>query len=64
MLQLPIKDHEKHEIGELVMARRVDGILMLFPHARLVFVLAMLVALGVAIGTTVKARRITGARVA
>ena len=64
VLQLPIIDHEKHEIGEVVMARRVDGMLMLFPHARLVFVLAMLAALGVAIGTTLRARRITGARVA
>jgi serine/threonine protein kinase len=64
VLQLPIVDHEKHEIGEVVMARRVDGMLMLFPHARLVFVLAMLLALGVAIGTTLEARRITGARVA
>jgi serine/threonine protein kinase len=64
VLQLAITDHEKHEIGEVVMARRVDGMLMLFPHARLVFVLAMLAALGVAIGTTFRARRITGARVA
>ncbi|MEO8846665.1 MAG: serine/threonine-protein kinase [Kofleriaceae bacterium] len=64
VLQLPIIDHEKHEIGELVMARRVDGMLMLFPHARLVFALAMLLALGVAIGTTLEARKITGARIA
>ena len=64
VLQLPIMDRDKHEIGQLVMARRVDGMLMLFPHARLLFVLAMLAALGIAIGTNLKARQITGARVA
>jgi hypothetical protein len=38
--------------------------LMLFPHARLVFVLALLTALGVAAGTLLKARQLTGARAA
>ncbi len=64
VLQLPVLDHEHHEIGEVVMARRLDGVLMLFPYARLVFVLAALLALAVAIATTIEARRLTGARAA
>ena len=64
VLQFPVNDREHHEIGHVVMARRVDGMLMLFPHARLVFVLALLAALGVAAATMLKARQLTGARVA
>jgi hypothetical protein len=64
VLQFPVNDQNHHEIGHVVMARRVDGMLMLFPHARLVFVLALLVALGVAAGTLLKARQLTGARAA
>jgi serine/threonine protein kinase len=64
VLQFPVNDSERHEIGHVVMARRVDGVLMLFPYARLVFALALLLALGVAAGTLVKARQLTGARAA
>jgi len=64
VLKFPISDREHHEIGHVVMARRVDGMLMLFPHARLVFVLALLAALGLAAATLVKARQLTGARAA
>ncbi|MFT3696081.1 MAG: protein kinase [Kofleriaceae bacterium] len=63
LLKLPIVDG-KHEIGTVVMARRTDGVLTLFPGARLVFVLALLVSLGVAIFTSLQARKITGARAA
>jgi len=64
VLQFPINDREHHEIGHVVMARRVDGMLMLFPHARLVFALALLAALGLAAATLAKARQLTGARAA
>jgi len=45
------------------MAQQMDSVLALFPHARGVFALALLGALGLAIGASVKTRRITGARV-
>ena len=64
VLQFPIIDHDKHEIGDIVMARRVDGVLMLFPHARALFALATILALGLAITTLLKARQLTGARAA
>ena len=51
-------------IGRLVMARRIDSVLSLFPHARIVFAFAMLAALVVAIATAQRARAITGARAA
>jgi len=50
--------------GRLVMAQRMDSVLALFPGARTVFLIAMILALGVALGTANRARRITGARVA
>ncbi len=50
-------------IGQVVMARKLDGVLTLFPGARLVFMLAALGALAVAAATLVRARQITGARV-
>ena len=64
VLQFPVNDRDHHEIGHVVMGRRVDGMLMLFPHARLVFALALLAALGIAAGTLAKARQLTGARAA
>ena len=50
-------------IAQVVMARKLDGVLTLFPNARLVFLLAALGALGVALATAMRARQITGARV-
>ncbi len=50
--------------GRLVMAQPMNSVLALFPGARTVFLIAMLAALGVALGTAIRARRITGARVA
>ncbi|HEY0251976.1 MAG TPA: protein kinase [Kofleriaceae bacterium] len=64
LLHLPIFDGEKHEIGTVVMARRTGAMLTLFPGARVLFVLALLASLGVAIGTSLQARKITGARAA
>ena len=49
-------------IGRLVMAQRMDGVLQLFPNARMVFAIGALAMLGLALGTSLKARRITGAR--
>ena len=50
-------------IAHVVMARKLDGVLTLFPDARLVFVLAALGSLGIAIATALRARQIAGARV-
>lgn len=50
-------------IGRLVMARASDTLLALFPHARIVFAIAMLLALVVALGATLRGRAIAGARV-
>ena len=50
--------------GRIVMAQRSTSVLTLFPNARTVFLLAMLAALATALGTAIRARRITGARVA
>jgi predicted Ser/Thr protein kinase len=50
--------------GRLVMAQPMSSVLALFPNARIVFLIAMLVALVTALGTAIRARRITGARVA
>jgi len=63
VLQFPVVDDD-HEIAQIVMARKLDGVLTLFPHARLLFALAALVALSLALGTAWQARKITGARVA
>jgi hypothetical protein len=60
---LPLSGFGATALGRLVMAQRMDGVLSLFPHARMVFAIWMLGMLGLAIGTALKARRITGARV-
>ncbi len=54
-------DEPDEVIGHVVMARRIDGVLSLFPGARLVFALTMLGALLLATGTALRARTITGA---
>ena len=63
VLQFPMVD-DHHEIAQIVMARKVDGVLSLFPHDRLLFALAAIGALSLALGTAWQARTITGARVA
>ena len=47
--------------ARVVAARRVDGVLALFPHARLVFALAMFVALAGASACAFRARQIASA---
>ncbi len=50
--------------GQVVMVKPVDTLLLsLFPGARLVFALAALGALGLALATALRARQITGARI-
>jgi len=51
-------------IGKVVMARRIAGVLSLFPGARGVFAAALFVALGLAGFSAWRARKITGARTA
>jgi len=47
-------------VGYVVMARELGGVLSgLFPGARLVFVLAAIGALGIAIGTWLRVRSLT-----
>ena len=58
----PLTGFGAKPIGSLVMAQRMDGVLSLFPNVRLVFALGMFGALGIALGTMLRARRITGAR--
>ena len=49
-------------IGRVVMVRELGGGLALFPHARLLFALAMVGALAAFGGTALRARQITNAR--
>ncbi|MFN0252150.1 MAG: serine/threonine-protein kinase [Kofleriaceae bacterium] len=51
-------------IGRLVMARPIDSVLSLFPHARTVFAIAMFAAIVAALAMARRARTITGARAA
>jgi hypothetical protein len=60
----PLTGFGAKPIGRLVMAQRMDGVLSLFPNARVVFAIGMVAALGLALATMLRARRITGARVA
>ena len=63
VLARPLLGLDDKPIATVVMARQLDGVLTLFPGARLVFALAALVALGLATGTAWRARQITLARV-
>ena len=55
---------EGKPIASVVMARPIGGVLSgLFPGARLVFTLAMCAAMLLSLGTALRARQITGARV-
>ena len=60
----PLTGFGPKPIGRLVMAQRMDSVLSLFPNARVVFAIGMIAALGLALATMFRARRITGARVA
>ena len=59
----PLLDSEGQPFARVVMARPVPGVLSLFPHARIVFVLAALGALMLAGWAALRARQITAARV-
>ncbi len=56
VLAKAIVDPDDQRVGLVVMASRVDGVLSLFPHARLVFAVAMIAAILVAIGMFMRAR--------
>ena len=49
--------------ARVVMARRIDTVLSLFPGARLVFALALVGCVLLAIATAIRARQVTDARV-
>jgi len=62
VLARPIRGFDNQIVGEVVMARRLDGVLLsLFPGARLVFALTMIGALAVALASALRMRQITRA---
>jgi hypothetical protein len=59
VLAQPIRGFDNHVVGKVVMARHLDSVLLsLFPGARLVFALAMIGAMLVAIGSVLRMRQI------
>jgi len=62
VLATPIRGFDRGAIGYVVMARRLDSVLLsLFPGARTVFALTMLVAMAVAVASALRMRQITRA---
>ena len=62
VLAQPIRGFDKQVVGHVVMARRIDSVLLsLFPGARLVFALAMIAAVAIAIASAIRMRHITRA---
>jgi len=62
VLATPIRGFDRGDVGYVVMARRLDSVLLsLFPGARLVFALTMLVAMAVAAASALRMRQITRA---
>jgi len=62
---LPIRGFDNEIVGDVVMARKLDSVLLsLFPGARLVFALLMLAAIAIAVASTLWMRQIavTGGR--
>jgi serine/threonine protein kinase len=59
----PMRTTQGEEFAHVVMARRIDTVLSLFPGARLVFAVTLVVAIAIGIATAWRAREITGARV-
>jgi predicted Ser/Thr protein kinase len=59
----PLADAGGRRFATVVMARVIDSVLALFPHARAVFALAAAFAIAAALATMIRARSITGARV-
>jgi hypothetical protein len=62
VLAQPIRGFDNQVVGHVVMARKVDSVLLsLFPGARLVFALTMLGAIAVAAASWLRMRQITRA---
>ena len=62
MLAQPIRGFDNQIVGNVVMARKLDSVLLsLFPGARLMFTLAMLGALAVAVVSALRMRQIAQA---
>jgi predicted Ser/Thr protein kinase len=62
VLAQQIRGFDNQPVGDVVMARKLDSVLLsLFPGARLVFTLAMIGAMGVAIASALRMRQITRA---
>ncbi|HSS02032.1 MAG TPA: serine/threonine-protein kinase [Kofleriaceae bacterium] len=62
VLAQPIRGFDKQVVGHVVMARRIDSVLLsLFPGARLVFAMAMIAAVAIAVASAMRMRQITRA---
>ena len=62
VLAQPIRGFDSQVVGNVVMARKLDSVLLsLFPGARLVFALAMIAALLAAVASALRMRQITRA---
>jgi hypothetical protein len=59
----PLADAAGHPFAHVVMARSIRGVLSLFPHARVVFAAAALLAVLQAILTMLRARQVAAGRV-
>jgi hypothetical protein len=60
VLAQPIRGFDNQIVGDVVMSRRLDSVLLsLFPGARLVFTLAMIGALGLAVAAALRMRQLT-----
>jgi Protein kinase domain len=59
----PMRTTTGEEYARVVMARRIDTVLSLFPGARLVFALTLVAAILLAVATAIRARQVTDARV-
>ena len=59
VLAQPIRGFDNQVVGDVVMARRIDSVLLsLFPGARLVFALTMIAAIAIAIASVLRMRQI------
>ena len=60
VLAQPIRGFDNQVVGDVVMARKLDSVLLsLFPGARLVFTLAMLAAIALASASALRGRQLT-----
>jgi hypothetical protein len=56
---VPLRGYDEHEVGRIVMARKLTSVLQLFPNARAVLAIATLAMLALALATALRARQIT-----